>query len=751
MRNIVFYIKKISKLGKVQKLIIILLLVMLCWSFFTLSSLRCIKDINKYFNKVNKANYVVFIAAADECSLQFGYFAKSFSKLGFKSDLHGKFQWGFIGIIDGGQVVYEDLQDAPLTYKYIVNKSSFNIVSEGWGKGNKALIKNSNDYNYSLNRRGLNIVVYDKRVKQVIDSVVFDTYAYPIECTRGQNNMFILILTTMCIAFLLCINKDYCCIKQLRKIFKEYLIEVPFLLISFVFILYILKNVFLLMQLFHFDILIVTITVVLHIIGTVYLFYRDSKRKDILISLIICYIVIIGAAFISAGLYDFSWDGQAYHQEAVIALRDGWNPFYERKPNIVYEHNVFLFPHFFEIYASIISSIFGTIEAGKSLHLVFIITLFLYSIKIVNRYQKNLIVILCLSFSIIANPVVLAQMFTYYIDGTMGIVLILQIFALMDFELEKKYKYLFLVVALSVFMINLKFTGFICWCPIIGYILINIVHKRLKNALVLITTGIIVLLVAVLFLGYNPYMKNFLDKGNFLYPLYGKDNIAAEMFKGEIFYSKQGFCKTLFLLERGTLPFSSSKLGFKNESAGFDMRIGGFGVFFIEICIFALGAFVLTLFIDKKKAYKEIIVPIVSLTICSLFVPHNWWARYIPYFWYVPCLLFIPINLERLRIIMIVAVTAVTVYINSISFTVEAIIEGLNYKKECIKFFSEIQKSEAKNIIIVIHNNCFIPSIKDKMLRLHVNKNTEFTLQKNPSMYLAPGRLWIIKGWYEQV
>lgn len=43
------------------------------------------------------------------------------------------------------------------------------------GLGNVSNIK-VNNVEYSVNHRGLNIVVYDKRIGKIVDSVCFDTH-----------------------------------------------------------------------------------------------------------------------------------------------------------------------------------------------------------------------------------------------------------------------------------------------------------------------------------------------------------------------------------------------------------------------------------------------------------------------------------------------------------------------------------------------------------------------------------------------
>lgn len=56
----------------------------------------------------------------------------------------------------------------------------------------------------------------------------------------------------------------------------------------------------------------------------------ESKKMFYFATLLLLLAIIFLACIYAAGcLYDLSWDGQAYHQEAVIQLRNGWNPFHD--------------------------------------------------------------------------------------------------------------------------------------------------------------------------------------------------------------------------------------------------------------------------------------------------------------------------------------------------------------------------------------------------------------------------------------
>src|SRR5690348_16304299 len=57
--------------------------------------------------------------------------------------------------------------------------------------------------------------------------------------------------------------------------------------------------------------------------------YRSGHRTVFLVWFIIFIGVVLLAIWISGQIYDVSYDGQAYQQEAIIQLKNGWNPVYD--------------------------------------------------------------------------------------------------------------------------------------------------------------------------------------------------------------------------------------------------------------------------------------------------------------------------------------------------------------------------------------------------------------------------------------
>ena len=96
--------------------------------------------------------------------------------LGLQESLLGSYRHSYIAVLDSGKVVYEKIDNQRLEYAVELDGMSIEVMSAGGDVGSYANIF-INGIDYSQNKRGLNIVVYDKFMKKVLDSVCFDLYA----------------------------------------------------------------------------------------------------------------------------------------------------------------------------------------------------------------------------------------------------------------------------------------------------------------------------------------------------------------------------------------------------------------------------------------------------------------------------------------------------------------------------------------------------------------------------------------------
>lgn len=132
-----------------------------------------------------KESYIIFIAVKDTPGNEINdRISELLNTLGVKSDLRDKLWHSFIAIIDGGLNIMEKIENnIPITCKTTINGKNIIIDSAPFKNGNTAniIIENTN---YSLNKRGLNFVIMEKKANKIIDTVSFDTHNPSIPCYR---------------------------------------------------------------------------------------------------------------------------------------------------------------------------------------------------------------------------------------------------------------------------------------------------------------------------------------------------------------------------------------------------------------------------------------------------------------------------------------------------------------------------------------------------------------------------------------
>ena len=137
-----------------------------------------ITEASDFFNDIiQDEDLVTIICAKDECSK---YFKKFVSDTGFdcltKIPLRRK---AFIAVVSGKSLVYCSEIDKPRVFwDYHFEECNLfaTVVSEGYNCGtcNSKIIINNIDY--SVNRRGLNFVILNKKTGKIIDSINIDTW-----------------------------------------------------------------------------------------------------------------------------------------------------------------------------------------------------------------------------------------------------------------------------------------------------------------------------------------------------------------------------------------------------------------------------------------------------------------------------------------------------------------------------------------------------------------------------------------------
>jgi hypothetical protein len=288
----------------------------------------------------------------------------------------------------------------------------------------------------------------------------------------------------------------------------------------------------------------------------IFFYFFISRKKEISIKvqlvLLLLFSVILSFSFcISTYFLDFSFDGQWYHQNAILLLNNGWNPYYSLP--IANKDTIAMDEDYINHYAKaswIIEGVwykfFSFIQTSKADHIILAFsTFFICSNKIycwfgLNKKQSILFAaLLCFS------PVVVGQAFSFYVDGLLASCLILLILFLIDLaKNDTDLGDLVILCLLFGFTVNLKFTALIYALIFVGFTIIWIFFNKKSKWLFKIIYLCVIIMVGTLFFGYPTYVRNAISKGHPFYPLMGAKNYGQRI--AEVQYPINFFGKNRF-------------------------------------------------------------------------------------------------------------------------------------------------------------------------------------------------------------
>ncbi len=110
---------------------------------------------------------------------------KLFFTLGLGEELVRQLWSGYVGVVSSGITLFDEKSEKNKEVEYIdeIEFSHFYVSSKPTAAGNSSqVIINGTDY--SLNLRGLNVIVYDLATQRTVDSVCFDTSKKELTMTR---------------------------------------------------------------------------------------------------------------------------------------------------------------------------------------------------------------------------------------------------------------------------------------------------------------------------------------------------------------------------------------------------------------------------------------------------------------------------------------------------------------------------------------------------------------------------------------
>ena len=363
------------------------------------------------------------------------------------------------------------------------------------------------------------------------------------------------------------------------------------------------------------------------------------------------------------GVYDTSYDGTWYHQEAILNLYRGWNPYYKTlTPEDGSLYGPFYVNHYPKaawIAEGIVYAFTGKIEMAKVVNLWMAAGLLFVSLY-VFLLLKNIPLWLAIPLSVLLglNPVSLYQFYSFYVDGILGASLMLMIFLLASGVFTSKRVFTVLALLVFVFVANIKFTGLVYGVVILAFYLLYLLWKR--QGIMYDLTGICLAgFFAVLIMGYPTYVTNTINNKHPFFPIMGPESfgdVIAAIPQPANFKDKNRFEKFGIALfaEPGwsrspqeTRPKRLFKpVSDKNYFTRPDFELSGLGPYQAEIFLTFFAAIILLLVL--KIPYKNEILFLLLLLFCSTFINSEvWYARYAPHLWLLGIILILALYQHR--------------------------------------------------------------------------------------------------------
>jgi hypothetical protein len=391
-----------------------------------------------------------------------------------------------------------------------------------------------------------------------------------------------------------------------------------------------------------------------------FLFRKKVPAAIVLVWFVIVLVLLVLTEQICEHVYDFSYDGMWYHQDAVRLMVEGWNPYHHflsieetGRSDLFVNH----YPKAVWTSEAAVYAFTHKLESAKMINWLFwyaSICLSVYTLRKVCAFNWFLTL---LSAAVIAcNPVVLYQLFSFYVDGVLAN-LILCLFLLVILHRSGNLSpgsFLLLLASTAIFLMNTKFTGLV-YAGVFGavYIVYEWVLQKKEGMKSMLRVGGIVAL-GVLVFGYPAYVNNTLTKGHPLYPLMGEGNVGESIMNVPLpanFKDKnrfEQFNMAMFAKPVWSRNPESSKprelftyegVVHYDEYKRADPEMGGFGPMFGEVLYVLAGGIVWLLLWNRKLFTLPVCMGMIALLLSIVVMPAFWYARYAPQTWMLVCFL----------------------------------------------------------------------------------------------------------------
>ena len=347
-------------------------------------------------------------------------------------------------------------------------------------------------------------------------------------------------------------------------------------------------------------------------------------------------------------LREFSYDGLNYHVATPLMLDQALNGVTDaREPGGIFW--AVHYPKAFEYFAYTAKVLTGHFNSGKSFTLLLSVPALVALMQLFRTAGVSARIALLAAATCIYNPVAIGQVTSFYVDAAhfycWTIFSVNLLFAIKRLPYSKAQ-----LGGALVLLIASKLTGPIfAAISIFVFIVANFVTGEktdlFRKYRSIIGQLVVWSLVAVVIIGYSPYVENVVAGENVLYPVAGKDKVDVMDGKASPhFLSLNPLHKMLlsyFSLPSNCSSCSEAEPVFVPTKARVrdafialhttDTRFSGFGPFFGVMLIACLASF-----FWRRKNASVVRIYLLATLLLVLIHPQSWWARYVPMFYVVP-------------------------------------------------------------------------------------------------------------------
>lgn len=419
-------------------------------------------------------------------------------------------------------------------------------------------------------------------------------------------------------------------------------------------------------------------------IGINYCIQKNNKLDNIsqIISIFSVVLIFVISLLVANRFLDISYDGGWYHSISIIRLSEGWNPIYELIESGQFG-DIYINSYACKSiwgFGATIYSLFGNLNSSKIISTLVAFALFTLSMSIFGKKTKNkfeMLMVILISVMIAFNPIYIEQMYTNYIDSTLGLYCMCYFLLFISLYLKQNdfynLNFKLLIIILIALMTNTKLTGLYLAASFFGlFIIPKIIKDIMKKEFsfkwfkTMFFTGFIGVSAAFI-IGINPFVTNIIRGHNMFYPILGIESIEVMGNNIPEFLRNRSNLEKIIIVNlaetTNNTNYTTTKLSnpFDIEEdiqsrITHDTRVGAFGPLFptiIYILIISVSVFLKKILNSKEnKLFKQVIfISCLYIILNAMIFSESWWGRYYPIIWLIPILISIYYILQNNKLI----------------------------------------------------------------------------------------------------